>query len=93
MMLIHKICMAFRGLGSFRNVDIVIREIAAILLYMENRKYQSSEIKVCSSIEKKVKALSRWTWHNYCMYVCVYVYVIGPSPLGLWRTNETNDDE
>ena len=45
MMLIHKICMAFRGLGSFRNVDIVIREIAAMLLYMENRKYQLSEIK------------------------------------------------
>lgn len=38
MMLIHKICMAFRGLGSFRNVDIVINEIAAMLLHMENRK-------------------------------------------------------
>ena len=60
MMFIHKICMAFRGLGSFRNVDIVIKEIAAMLLNMENRKYQLSEIKACSSIEKKVKALSRW---------------------------------
>ena len=38
MMLIHNICMAFRGLGSLRNVDIVIKEIAAMLLYMENRK-------------------------------------------------------
>ena len=41
MMLIHKICIAFRGLGSFRNVDIVIKEIAAMLLYMENRNMTS----------------------------------------------------
>lgn len=34
MMLIHKICMAFRGLGNLRNVDIVINEIAAMLLHM-----------------------------------------------------------
>lgn len=61
MMLIHNICMAFRGLGSLRNVDIVIKEIAAMLLYMENRKCQLSLIKVCLSKEKKVKALSRWT--------------------------------
>ena len=61
MMLIHNICMAFRGLGSLRNVDIVIKEIAAMLLYMENRKCQLSGIKVCLSKEKKVKALSRWT--------------------------------
>ena len=45
MMLIHKICMAFRGLGSFRNVDIEIKEIAAMLLYMENRKYHLNGIK------------------------------------------------
>lgn len=42
MMLIHKICMAFKGLGSFRNVDIVINEIAAMLLHMENRKKKQS---------------------------------------------------
>ena len=54
MMLIHKICMAFRGLGSFRNVDIVIKEIAAMLLYTESRKYQFSGIKVCLSVKKKV---------------------------------------
>ena len=38
MMLIHKICMAFRGLGNFRNVDIVINDIAAMLLHMEKQK-------------------------------------------------------
>lgn len=32
MMLIHNICIAFSGLGSFRNVDMVMSEIAAILL-------------------------------------------------------------
>ena len=31
-MLIHKICMAFRGLGSFKNVEILISDIAAMLL-------------------------------------------------------------
>ena len=50
MMLIHKICMAFRGLGSFRNVDIEIKEIAAMLLYMENRKYHLSGIKHFSDL-------------------------------------------
>jgi len=59
MMLIHKICMAFRGLGSFRNVDIVIKEIAAMLLYMENRKYHLTRILVCLSIKEKAKALFR----------------------------------
>ena len=32
MMLIHNICIAFKGLGSFKNVEIVISDIAAILL-------------------------------------------------------------
>ena len=31
-MLIHKICMAFSGLGSFKNVEILISDIAAMLL-------------------------------------------------------------
>ena len=57
MMLIHKICIAFRGLGSFRKVDIEIKEIAAMLLYMENRKYQVKSN--CLSIKKKVKTLFR----------------------------------
>lgn len=39
MMLIHKICMAFRGLGNLRNVDIVINEIAAMLLHMGKKFY------------------------------------------------------
>ena len=30
--LIHNICIALRGLGNLRSVEIVIREIAAILL-------------------------------------------------------------
>ena len=38
MMLIHKICIAFSGLGSFRNVDIVMSEIAAILLNKNTHK-------------------------------------------------------
>ena len=33
--LIHKICMAFNGLGNFISVEIVISEIAAILLHAE----------------------------------------------------------
>lgn len=45
MMLIHKICMAFRGLGSLRNVDIVIKEIAAMLLYMEKKNNIETESK------------------------------------------------
>ena len=36
MILIHKICIAFSGLGSFKNVDMVISEIAAMLLNEEN---------------------------------------------------------
>jgi hypothetical protein len=30
--LIHNICIAFKGLGSFKNVEIEISDIAAILL-------------------------------------------------------------
>ena len=36
MILIHRICMAFNGFGNFRNVDMVIRDKAAMLL--QNRK-------------------------------------------------------
>ena len=86
--------MAFRGLGSFRNVDIVMREIAAILLYMENGKYQLSGIKVCLSIEKKGQSTFPMDMTQLLyVCVCVYVYVIGHSPSGLWRTNETNNDK
>lgn len=63
MMLIHKICMAFRGLGSFRNVDIVINEIAAMLLHMENRKKKNSqeESKYVCLYGKRPKRFSDWT--------------------------------
>ena len=32
MIFIHKICIALRGFGNFRNVEMVIRDIAAMLL-------------------------------------------------------------
>ena len=36
--LIHNICIAFKGLGSFKNVEIVISDIAAILLNQKTKK-------------------------------------------------------
>lgn len=37
--LIHSICMAFSGLGSFKNVEIVMSDIAAILLNQKTAIY------------------------------------------------------
>jgi hypothetical protein len=39
MILIHRICMALRGLGSLRKVEMVIREMAAMLLIKTEKKY------------------------------------------------------
>lgn len=38
MMLIHRICMAFRGLGRPRKVERAIRERAAMLLWTAKEK-------------------------------------------------------
>lgn len=35
MILIHNICIAFNGLGNFNKVEIVINEIAAMLLQIK----------------------------------------------------------
>ena len=40
MMLIHKICMAFRGLGNRSNVETAIKDKAAILLRTESKTFK-----------------------------------------------------
>ena len=65
MILIHKICIAFSGLGSFRNVDIVIKEIAAMLLKNEkqDKNISASELYECLLTENVAKVFLRFDLH------------------------------
>ena len=63
MMLIHNICIAFSGLGSFRNVDIVMSEMAAMLLNNKGQSKQVSQDSRCSTTQD----LWKGKWSFFCL--------------------------
>ena len=65
MIFIHKICIAFSGLGSFRNVDIVIKEIAAMLLQKDTHKNSQADSKYVTEQKKSQNRFSDFLFIFY----------------------------